>query len=284
MRTVNSIFFLFGCVSGLLLTSSAFFIIYYVKEFTNPLNGRGSEEYDMSSRLGHILTDDIEKSTLSVVISSPMKLTSTFRATINSWGQLNTDWKIAIGGISSNSTRLKKYDYQTRNYILAAESCEDFWPYSDITAKNLYCLLSAIHASSTKYDWIAIISDQTYLVTSALNNLLQKLDSNALHYIGNPTDVCNSYGFIKSHKDCLSRCSLQHPLILSRALLTEMTSQLSMCLCDEKLTSKRALIERHGDLSLGWCLKNKLFLKCSGSLSEFQVSTIRGGCAYLSYS
>lgn len=277
MRTKRCLCFLCGCVSGLVLTSTALCIIYFVSDSTQ-LNGHQVREYYAESqKLQRILSGGMEKkkSTLSVVLSSPMQLASTFRATINSWGQMTTDWKIAVGGISGNSSRLKQYGHNARNYILAAELCDDFWPYSIITAKNLFCLLSAIHRTiSTDYDWIVVIPDKTYLGVNELRNLLDKLDPNASHYIGYPSDTCKSNGLIKSDKTCLSYCSLQHTLILSQTVLSEVVTKHSMCLCDKNLRGESILKERYGDISLGRCLKKNLFLKCSDSLLEYQVSTI----------
>ena len=208
------------------------------------------------------------------MISSQNQAANIFNATLHSWGQLTSNWKIGLGGISSNHS-WSKDGYQFMNHMLMTNECDDFSSNRSISPVNLFCLLHSIYeTSSSGYDWFVITPSTTYLAVNKLMNLLQKLDPQIPYYIGKLSTTCNSSRKNYIIQNCNLYCTMEHVIILSQAALEELVPQLSTCLHEGNLVDRRTSLGGRGDSTLGWCLKKTLLLTCSSSPMGSQVGSV----------
>ena len=292
MKIKNWLYFLYGCISGLVLASTIFFVTHYVGDLHGLAGVYSTVDVSQRQKLwtakntlersskwpSPINNDQLQDQSrhlfLIIVISSQNQAANIFNATLHSWGQLTSNWKIGLGGISSNHS-WSKDGYQFMNNVLMANECDDFSSNRSISSVNLFCLLHSIYeTSSSGYDWFVITPSTTYLAVNKLMNLLQKLDPQIPYYIGKLSTTCISSRQNYIIQNCNLYCTMEHVIILSQAALEELVPQLSTCLHEGNLMDRRTSLGGRGDSTLGWCLKKTLLLTCSDSPIGSQVGFV----------
>ena len=291
MKTKNILYFCGGAIAGIVVASTLFFFVHYARGLPGiTFRSRGTpprwqtlqrttyflgstKRLHLSQQRSHEFKRKSTRLFLPVVITSQNQSADTFKAVQKTWGQIATDWTVAIGDISRLDLSWLEKDYQNFDHILVADRCQDFSSNGSLSSENMFCLLNAIYrANSADYDWFVIVPSSTYIAVSMLKNVLAKLDPGVLFYIGKPSTSCGTGLTQFFYNSCVSYCGMQHGLILSHAALRQLVPQLSWCLLEGTKFGDKEKKERNGDIALGFCIKKVLFATCSDSLIESLVS------------
>ena len=282
LKLKNVFYFLGGSISGIFITSALFFAINPTKNFightilrsrTTTRSARWEKLQKTNNlvrttreRPGHSAEHESAQPILPIVVASQNESYEVFKAVQNSWGEMSTEWLVAIGDISRLDLGWLERDSKHLQHVLVADKCQDFPSNGSLTRKNVFCLLDAIDmASSADYQWLVIVSGHTYVAMNKLRKMLDSLDPNHPVYMGSPSTSCRG-GLFQS---CVVYCNLERGIILSRTTVLELTLQ-SPPHCSQG-GDEESEESGGGAVALGSCIQTSLLTTCSEDIIGYKV-------------
>ena len=209
-----------------------------------------------------------KKILMGAVLTSVSRLDQTVRAVNMTWGPSLCNYKIFVRDSLKVKTAGEDFPVVTLKVGENATAVEE-----------LFALLKFIHANYLElYNWFIVVPDKTYIAGEELKEVLYKLDSQSLVYMGkagstNPVEMMK-YRMMANEYFCESGPGV----VLSNGALKAVVPYLDECFSLLQEYSKFMLhlpddVHLHrADVELGRCFSRRLGVRCSTSQEVSSVT------------